>query len=138
MTIWLLQLVISSPLIHALVLPKSSPHQDLNMGHERQTTYQLSYPLRLLSGCRLHWNRQINRLKCCFCDVLFNDWATHVLFDCVCMRQNRDIEWQRVNSTMPPALSIEFERMSIIKGTLKLCLLTLCAKWIINRKECQF
>ncbi len=44
--IWLLQLVISSPLIHALVWPESSPYWDLNYGpqHERWTTYQLSYP----------------------------------------------------------------------------------------------
>ncbi len=44
--IWLLQLVISSPLIHALVWPESSLHWDSNPGpqHERWTTYQLSYP----------------------------------------------------------------------------------------------
>ncbi len=44
-SIWLLQLVISSPLIYALVWPESSPHQDVNLGpqHERKTTYQLSY-----------------------------------------------------------------------------------------------
>ncbi len=41
-----LQLVISSPLIHALVWTGLSPHQDSNPGPqiERQTTYQLSYP----------------------------------------------------------------------------------------------
>ncbi len=44
--IWLLQLVISSLLIHALVWHESSPDWDLNKGlqHERQMTYQLSYP----------------------------------------------------------------------------------------------
>ncbi len=73
--------------------------------------------LRLLSGCRLH-EFETNRSKCCLCDVLFNDRASHVLFDCVGMRQSRDTEWQRVNSTMPPAISIEFERMSITEGTL--------------------
>ncbi len=40
--IWLLELVISSPLIHALVWPESSSHQDSNPGlqHERRMTYQ--------------------------------------------------------------------------------------------------
>ncbi len=39
-------LVISSPLIHALVWPESSPHWELNSGpqHERWMTYRLSYP----------------------------------------------------------------------------------------------
>ncbi len=41
--IQLLQLEISSPIIHAFG-PESSPHQDLNLGPqlERWTTYQLS------------------------------------------------------------------------------------------------
>ncbi len=44
--IWLLHLVISSPLIHALVWSESSSHWNSNSGpqHERRTTYQLSYP----------------------------------------------------------------------------------------------
>ncbi len=48
--IWLLQLVISSHLIHVLVWPESSPHQYSNLGpeHESWTKYQLSYPSPLL------------------------------------------------------------------------------------------
>ncbi len=61
---------------------------------------------------------ETDRLRYCLCDVLLNDRASHVLFDCVSMRQSRNTEWQMVNSTMPPALSIEFERMSVTEGTL--------------------
>ncbi len=73
--------------------------------------------LILLSGCRPD-EIEIYRSKCCLCDVLFNDKVSHVLFDCVSMRQNIDTEWQWMNSTMPPALSIEFDRMSITEGIL--------------------
>ncbi len=49
--VWLLQLVISSPLIYALVWPESSLHWDSNPGtkHERQMTYQLNYPYPLIT-----------------------------------------------------------------------------------------
>ncbi len=52
--IWLLQLLISSPLIHAMVWPESSPHphQDSNLvpQDERQTTYKLNYPSHIFGG----------------------------------------------------------------------------------------
>ncbi len=54
--IWLLQLVISSPLIHALVWPKSSPDLDLNpvpsMRGRRLTKWAIAPPLnQILTGC---------------------------------------------------------------------------------------
>ncbi len=58
-----LQLIISSLLIHALVWPQSSPHQDSNPGprHERQMTYQLSYPSLLTVNLRylMKWRNLI-------------------------------------------------------------------------------
>ncbi len=39
--IWLLQLVISSPLIHALVWPESSPHWDLSPGPQNDRYWSL-------------------------------------------------------------------------------------------------
>ncbi len=43
---WLLQLAISSPLIHALCDPSQAPNWDLNPGSqiEKWTTYQMIYP----------------------------------------------------------------------------------------------
>ncbi len=45
--------------------------------------------LTLLIGCRLH-EIETDISKCCLCDVLFNDRASHVLFNYVSMRQSRD------------------------------------------------
>ncbi len=87
--IWLLHLLISSTLIHALVWPVSNHHQDWNLGpqHERHTTYQMSY-----SSCHM-------QLLLIFTNVtVFIDFEFENFLWAICVQH---LEWALVSPSNP-------------------------------------
>jgi hypothetical protein len=72
--------------------------------------------LRLLSGGILH-ERDTDRLKCCLCDEAISDKTSHVLFTCEQLVPKREPGWLRVINALPPALSVEINRMSAKEKT---------------------
>ncbi len=74
--IWLLQIVISSPLIHALGDPSQAPHQDSNLGYKRWNLFPA-------------WD--VDDLSTSYPSPLINVHTMHIWFSLICLGMHSDV-----------------------------------------------